>query len=325
MITVLVSGASGIVGYGVLRSLRRQAADLRLIGTAILADSVAPAFCDAFEQAIPTADAGYLSWLQSTIAKHRVDLLIPGIEADLYKWTDDAAEITQSGARILLNNPALIALCKDKWIFYEKLKGFGTPYAIESSLVPDFEFLEAAFGLPFLLKPRRAYGARGIVRVENRASFDHHRPDIGPVLMAQPIVGTDDEEYTTSAFGDGQGSFFSSITLKRTLSSAGFTEKAQVVELQELVSAVSALCRCFAPLGPTNFQFRRDRDGFKLLEINPRLSSSTSIRAAFGYNEARMAIDYFLQNVKPVPPAIRRGRAVRYVEDLVFYDDRFDL
>jgi len=161
--------------------------------------------------------------------------------------------------------------------------------------------------------------------VDDRASFDRYRSDVGPVLMAQPIVGADDEEYTTSAFGDGQGSFFSSITLKRTLSSEGFTEKAHVVESQDVVRAVSALCRCFTPVGPTNFQFRRHRDGFKLLEINPRLSSSTSIRAAFGYNEAHMAIDYFLKNVKPAPPSIRRGRAVRYVEDLVFYDDRIDL
>jgi carbamoyl-phosphate synthase large subunit len=325
MITVLVSGASGIVGYGVLRSLRQAPTDLRLIGTAIADDSVAPAFCDVFERAIPTADEGYLSWLLSTIAKHQIDLVIPGIEADLYKWVNHVAEIEHSGAKILLNDPALISLCEDKWRFYENLKAFGTSYAIDSSLVPDFEFLESSFGLPFLLKPRRAYGARGIVRVDDRASFDRYRSDVGPVLMAQPIVGADDEEYTTSAFGDGQGSFFSSITLKRTLSSEGFTEKAQVVESQDVVRAVSALCRCFAPVGPTNFQFRRHHDGFKLLEINPRLSSSTSIRAAFGYNEAQMAIDYFLKNVKPAPPSIRRGRAVRYVEDLVFYDDRIDL
>ena len=80
-------------------------------------------------------------------------------------------------------------------------------------------------------------------------------------------------------------------------------------------------CQLFCPLGPTNFQFRRGADGPKLLEINPRISSSTSIRTAFGYNESAMALDYFLNRRDPVQPRIRRGRAVRYTDEHIFYED----
>lgn len=324
MTNVLVSGASGIVGYGVLRSLRRSAQRLRLIGTTIYPDSVAPAFCDVFEQAVPTSDPGYLSWLKATVEKHAVDLLIPGIEADVYKWAEHTEEIAASGAKILLNDPTLIALCKDKWLFYERLSQFNTPYAIESSLVADYDELQSRFGIPFLLKPRRGFGSKGIVRVHEPETFRQWREKIGETLMAQPLVGTDDEEYTASAFGDGKGGFFAVMAMKRRLSSDGFTEKAEVVASSEITDAVSALCRCFAPVGPTNFQFRKHRGLLKLLEINPRVSSSTSIRAAFGYNEAEMAIEYFLGNKQPVQPLIRGGRAVRYVEDAIFYEDRSD-
>ena len=51
MKNILVSGASGIVGYGILRSLKKSGKDLRLIGTTIYDDSVAQGFCDIFEQA----------------------------------------------------------------------------------------------------------------------------------------------------------------------------------------------------------------------------------------------------------------------------------
>jgi carbamoyl-phosphate synthase large subunit len=77
----------------------------------------------------------------------------------------------------------------------------------------------------------------------------------------------------------------------------------------------------FRPQGPTNFQFRRSDGGPKLLEINPRISSSTSIRTAFGYNESAMALDYFLDQRAPVQPALRRGRAVRYIDEQIFYED----
>jgi carbamoyl-phosphate synthase large subunit len=61
MKTILVSGASGVVGYGILKSLRNASNGYRLIGTTIYNDSVAPAFCDIFELAPPTQDKNYLS------------------------------------------------------------------------------------------------------------------------------------------------------------------------------------------------------------------------------------------------------------------------
>jgi carbamoyl-phosphate synthase large subunit len=64
---------------------------------------------------------------------------------------------------------------------------------------------------------------------------------------------------------------------------------------------------------------RKETGGLKLLEINPRISSSTSIRTAFGYNEAGMAVDYYLDNKKPKQPKIKRGWAVRYTDDFIFY------
>jgi carbamoyl-phosphate synthase large subunit len=321
MRTILVSGASGIVGYGTLRSLRSADIDLRLIGTSMYDDSVAPAFCDIFEQAVPTPDPTYMPWLLQTVRKHRVDLLIPGIEIDMYAWVDHIPAIEAAGARLLLNDVVLIHLCKDKWTFFEHLAAAGLACTIDSSLCQDFDWLRQRFGLPFLLKPRRGFGSKGIVRVESEAQFALYRAQVGPVLMVQPIVGRDEEEFTTSAFCDGQGGLFASMTLRRKLSRDGFTDRAEVVDTQPFLDTMQQLCRHLHPHGPTNFQFRQTDDGPKLLEINPRISSSTSIRAAFGYNESTMAVDYFLNGHMPVQPAIRRGRAVRYTDDQIFYDN----
>jgi carbamoyl-phosphate synthase large subunit len=318
---VLVSGASGIVGYGVLRSLRQAHRDCFLVGTSMYDDSVAPAFCDVFEQAPGTDAPDYPTWLVATLQRHRIDMLIPGIEIDMYRWVDLVSVLRATGALPLLNEPGLIALCKDKWNFYQRLVREDVTCAIESSLDADFDALVQRFGLPFLLKPRRGFGSKGIVRVGSQEDFIKHRADIGTVLMAQPIVGNDNEEFTTSAFCDGRGGYFASMTLRRKLSRDGFTDKAEVVDTAEFIPAMNQLCRLFRPSGPTNFQFRRCAEGPKLLEINPRVSSSTSIRTAFGYNESAMALDYFLDHRDPVQPAIRRGRAVRYTDEQIFYEN----
>jgi carbamoyl-phosphate synthase large subunit len=194
-----------------------------------------------------------------------------------------------------------------------------TPYRIESSLESNFNLLVNRFGLPFILKPRHGYGSKGIVIVDSVDTFDKYKQDVGSLLMAQPIIGNENEEYTTSAFCDGKGGFFARMTLRRKLSKDGFTEKAEVVDVEGIDEALSVLSNYFKPIGPTNFQFRKQKGVLKLLEINPRISSSTSIRTAFGYNECQMAIEYFLDNKEPKQPIIRQGRAVRYIEDFIFY------
>ena len=320
MKTVLVSGASGIVGYGALRSLRRSGYKLRLLGSSIYSDSVAPAFCDQFVLAPSTSAQNYMQWLESTIRQHQVDMIIPGIEADMYMWGEHRDQIEAAGATPLLNNFKLIELCRDKWLFYENLKSAQIDCAIPSSLSQDFDALCAQFGLPFLLKPRNGFGSKGIVRIYSRDDYLPHLQFVGSSLLAQPIVGTDDEEYTASAFGDGRGSVVACMTLKRRLSKDGFTEKAVVVSNELFAATIAQLAAHFRPLGPTNFQFRKCQDVVKLLEINPRVSSSTAIRTAFGYNECAMAADFFLHGTLPTQPIILCGQAVRYTDEHIFYE-----
>jgi carbamoyl-phosphate synthase large subunit len=109
--TILVSGASGIVGYGILRSLKKYQENYLLIGTTIHDFSIAPAFCDIFEKAIPTNHPDYIEWLCSIIEKHSVNMIIPSIESDLFKWNDERETLKSTGTFPLLNNSELIKLC----------------------------------------------------------------------------------------------------------------------------------------------------------------------------------------------------------------------
>ncbi len=325
MSRILVSGASGVVGYGILRSLRRARPGDHLVGTSIHLGSVAPAFCDVFERAVPTADPAYFDWLEDALRRHRIDVLMPGIEADLFAWSDHESRIRSTGAIPLLNATELVQLCRDKWHFFQALTALGRRCAIPSAIEGDFELLAARFGLPFLLKPRKGFGSKGIVRVTDYATFAAHAPSLGPTLMAQPIVGDDSEEYTIAVMGDGRGGQLARMSMRRSLSSSGFTERAEVVSDEPFAPLLNELCQDFRPKGPTNFQVRLTEDGPMLLEINPRISSSTAIRAAFGYNEAAMTVAELMEGVLPAQPLVRRGRAVRYTEESIFYEDGSEL
>lgn len=80
---VLVTGVGAIIGYGVVNSLRLGRYALKIVGLDIYAHAVGQYWCDAFERSVPVADPGYLHFLRDVIARHRIDLVIPGIEQDV--------------------------------------------------------------------------------------------------------------------------------------------------------------------------------------------------------------------------------------------------
>ncbi|MBD0849853.1 ATP-grasp domain-containing protein [Maribacter arenosus] len=319
MKNIFVTGASSLIGYGILKSIRGTKKPFNLIGSTIHENSIAPAFTDVCIHAPFSGSEGYIDWIIKVIKDHHVDLVIPSFDEDVHFLSNNRKQIELTGAKLVLNNFDLVHLCNDKWEFYQVLKSNNCPYAIPSSLSSDFDELVKEFGLPLLLKPRKGFASKGIVKVKDEDTFNLHKAEIGNHLMVQPIVGQDDEEFTTGAFCDGKGGYYAIITFKRKLSKEGYTNEAEVFESKQIEEAVLGICKILKPMGPTNFQFRIHNGVCQLLEINPRFSASTSMRSAFGYNDAIMAIEYYLEGKIPKQPKIKQGKAIRYVEDFIFY------
>jgi carbamoyl-phosphate synthase large subunit len=318
--TVMVTGVGAIMGYGLLRSLRAACPGTRLVGADIYSDAFGQVWCDAFEQAPLTSDCNYLDWLLSVVKKHRVDLVIPGIEQDVHRLTDEQDKLSDFNCRFALNSVQLINLTRDKWAMHQALLEIDDASRIPSYLSGNYVTLSTLLGLPFILKPRRGYASKGLVKVSSEDEFLVSGEQLGEHLMAQPLVGTDEEEFTVGVFGDGQGGVCASISMQRRLGRDGSTAKAWIKNHASLDEAVLRLCAHFKPLGPTNLQFRRDGLNWKLLEINPRVSSTSSIRTAFGYNEALMSVNFYLNGQLPSQPKTRQGFAIRFIEDYIVYD-----
>lgn len=325
MKTVLVSGASGIVGNGILRSLRSSGENYILIGTTIYENTIAEFFSDIFELAPKTSDDDYIDWLCRIIKKHNVDMIIPGIEADVSKWSENRSLLEKTGVSVLLNNEKLIRFCTDKWLFYLELNKYKPDYAIPSTLDNDFDKIAMNYKLPFLMKPRSGSASKNITKIFTHEEFVETKSHFNDEIMAQPIIGNDDDEYTVSGFFDDNSRLLAYQQLRRKLSKEGFTESAQTINIRNIEKILTDLADVFKPVGPTNFQFRKHNGTLKLLEINPRISSSTSIRTGFGYNESQMSVDYFLNKKNITQPVLRDGKAMRYTEDMIIYDNSVNI
>src|SRR5690242_6982667 len=91
MYTILVTGVGAIVGYGIIRSLRASRFPVRIVGMDIYPDAVGQHWCDTFEQAVRADDPRYCEHVAALIRRHSIDLVIPGIEQDLYRLAPEHA------------------------------------------------------------------------------------------------------------------------------------------------------------------------------------------------------------------------------------------
>ncbi len=321
-ITTLVTGVGAIIGQGIIKSLRHSRYPVRVIGIDRSDQSPGPAFCDAFfkKPACDESHPDYLDFWQRIIKAENVDLVLPGLEVDVFFLDRQRDFFQKIGVPIVLNRSELIALSSDKWLLGAALERYGLPKIPSIIPLTWSEAMETLGPPPLLLKPRQGNGSRGIVRLFDESDFLYWRAKAGENWILQRIVGTDHEEYTVGVFGFGDGLSLKPITFRRRLSGAGNTLAAEVVSNTVIENAAIQLTERFMPFGPTNYQFRQENDIAYLLEINPRFSSSNSLRSAFGYNEAEMAIDCYFFGNRPEMPQIHQGIAWRYSEDFVVYD-----
>lgn len=318
--TILITGIGAIIGYGVISSLKASKYACKIVGMDIFDDAVGQVWCDEFIKAIPAADDNYIEFLKKIIDQYQIDLVFFGTEQEIKKCFSSQYELGEYYNKLVINTEEAIILSEDKWNTSCFLREHGLKY-IRGSISCDFDEARALFGLPLLLKPRRSYASKGICRVSTKEEFDNWKKEQGDQFLVQELVGDEEHEYTAAVFGFGDGTCLRPIVMRRKLSKAGATDKAIVEPIPEIDDEIKKIVSILKPIGPTNFQFRLHNGEYLLLEINPRISSSTSIRTAFGFNEAEMCIDYFLENKRPEEKPLRKGKAYRYITEAIIYDD----
>jgi carbamoyl-phosphate synthase large subunit len=313
---ILVSGVGAIIGYGVVKSIRMCDLPVRIVGIDSNPRAAGFHFSDLGIRCPSINDKDYRNFIIRLCNRERIDLIIPAIEQDVdfhFRHGDDVKRA--AGVVIALNTPAVYAVARDKWSTYCFMKKNQIPVP-KTVLSDDPCRILKELRFPFLLKPRVGQAGKGIVKIECRDDLDYWIPKSGN-SVAQEYIGRDDEEYTVGVFGLGEGRFEGPIIMKRKLN-YGSTFEAEVDKFPKVGRVVRKVLAQLKPVGSTNIQIRLDRGVPKVLEINPRVSSSCSLRAAFGFNESEMAIRYYLLGEKEFNPVLTRGYAVRYIEDLTF-------
>lgn len=320
-LNVLVTGAGGPLGQSIMKAVRQANLSCRLVATDRHALSVGFQWSER-HYILPSAEeAEYLPRLRAICQAEKVDAILIGSEGEMHLLAENQEAFERvTGTKIIVSPQEVLEISADKWNTANFLasKALDYPHSAIPEQVEQLEQLQSDHGFPLIVKPRRGSGSRGMFKVGNCRELE-----AALQLVNQPIVQEylepDEEEYTIAVFMGRDGRAKGAIVMWRELA-AGLTYRARVVENGLVADAAAAVANALGPLGPCNVQLRLTERGPVTFEINARFSSTTGMRAYFGYNEVEMSLRSYVLGENIVPPKPRSGIALRFWEELYLPD-----
>jgi carbamoyl-phosphate synthase large subunit len=289
---VLVTAAGGIIGEGIIKSLRLANMKGGPISYEILAADADPRAAGLYRAdegfLVPEASSpDYIDRLVRLAKDNGVKAIFVGADEELAAVASASERIkTESGAVAISNQPETIAVGSDKWLTYEFMKRHGLACA-ESAMPEDRERFVKEFGYPIVVKPREGHGSEHFYLAGARDELDQAIAAIqrrGWRPMLQEHLAEEDGEFTSGVTLGRDARVMSSIAMRRTLKS-GQTYKAFIDDFADVRKAAEKVAIRLGGSGPINVQARMAKGQPKAFEINPRFSASCPLRAVAGVNE----------------------------------------
>ncbi|PCJ89771.1 MAG: hypothetical protein COA57_01040 [Flavobacteriales bacterium] len=317
-IPILVTAVGAELSFAVIKAIQCSQLNYNLIGCDIYKDVVGKYWCDQFENVPPAKNEDeYIQKIVEIVKKNKVEILIPIADIEFFVLSKLKQEFKEKyGCHILVNSDQEIQRFSDKWQAFEwyKKNEIPTPETVLCHKIEDIKKSIHGWSFPCIIKPRTGGGSRHIYTCYSKNDIEIFLPVVPEPIIQQYIDPIRNEEFTAGTYRTADNKVHV-IVLRRTLK-FGMTNTAETIGNQELEAFCKDVILKTNLIGSNNIQFRNGKEGPKVIEINPRFSGTTGIRANFGFNDVEMWITEALNLGKVNPPKIKKGKVLRYMDEL---------
>ncbi|MDP8259071.1 MAG: ATP-grasp domain-containing protein [Candidatus Aadella gelida] len=308
---IFVTAIGGDIGQSVLRCLRGKYPESDLYGSDMDPFAASRDEVKKFYLSPSPQNSKYANFVKTVVLENNIDYFLPIAESEIIWFEKNKRLFDNDGVKILINSSQIVDTFSDKFIAAQFFK--------ENNIKHPRTFLAEKYNseldYPYILKKRLGYGGKGLIKVDKRGSYDLSDEKFKDCVV-QEYVSDEWPEYTVAVFSDGKNTV--SISFKRQLGYGSLTKIAELINDIELETIATDIARLVGLKGSINLQFRKTNEGYVLLEINPRLSSTVYIRHNFGFTDVKWWIDILEGKEFSYVPKYESGVGVRRVAEVFF-------
>lgn len=227
------------------------------------------AYCDHRAIIPEITHPDYLDHVLGLCNAHKIDILIPLIDPELEILSGFRSEFERRGILLLLSPKQTIEIASDKYLTCQFAKqhqiAYPRTFITTADAMSHIESGEVSW--PLLVKPRHGSASMNLMYCRDRIQLEGAFEACPEPMIQEVIKGV---EYGFDLFGDLQSRPVS-VYCKRKLSMrAGETDKAVSTNDPTLIAFGQNILKNLKLIGPADVDVIVDKDGPKLLEINPR-------------------------------------------------------
>ena len=265
----------------------------------------------------PVLSPDYFSELVRVLKEYHIHVIFPVIGPEFKFFHDHADYFNKENIRIASVDKDVLDRCNDKYegMRYLRQAGISVPDTVLCVPGPALDDYLARAHFPLFMKPRNGASGRDVYLVRDLEQLVALRKAFpAGYFVVQAYLG-DGDEYTVGVYIAKNGSFRSAVVMKRQLK-FGLSYKGEVVEEPSISHYCIDLCEKMGLYYASNVQLKLVKGAPRAFEINPRFSSTTSVRAAFGFNEPEMMLYDLFDNLDCYEHSVSTGRFLRYWEEI---------
>lgn len=352
---ILITSVGSLLGQNVLDVCEGRRDKVEIIGMNTVAENPRVFRCDRLYKSVNSNHPEFESKLLNIIQKEMPDLVLAGRDEDVHVLALFFRKFSQF--RRMFPNGSLnaIEIMNDKAKSLEFANKYHLPFApsyILNESHGDVYKWASGVGYPIISKPRDGFGSLGIRILMHE---DHLKSliELGVQnLILQKLIGfnetnlsqlnqfeqnikcgipfffhlPDDLQYASQVLIHEDG-HFDEIFTSKSLMVLGRCEKSEPYHHPEMMRVSFEYTKAIAKegwKGMFNLQLREVNGNFFGIEMNGRMSGSTSARAWCGYDELRLYIQSFYQfdiGVNPKYPSHPNGFVYRSLTDYYISND----
>lgn len=322
-VKVLVSGAGGDVGQGVLKALMASTLNIELYATCIRADSswLHKAGLRGFIAPL-SADVGYIDYLIHLINHFGIQVYFPTVDSEILKIAQAKSRIeSETGAIVFVDDLNKVGICDDKFQTAEFLRSHGFPYPT-TIMANDPRVHETIkrIGFPLIVKKRSGKGGQHVYLVNTPDALTPYLGDADFIVQERldPLAG----EYTSGVYMGDDNKIKGICTFRRQLR-AGSTYIAERIIDPVLELSLEKMARTLG-MKYLNVQSILRDDELVPFEFNGRLSGSTAMVAKV-FNAPEMFIrERLLGEELMRVDNVDRFVAMRYYQEIYASQEELD-
>lgn len=311
---ILLTGAGGVYVKYLIEKLNKK--DLFDKVTIVDCDfkSIKKIKADYKYKVPPGSSAAFLPKILKILDKRKIDVVASVVDEELIKFLNIKKKLF-----LLQPNISFSKLCLNKYNLGRKL------FENRINKFQTFSLAEYKnnFNYPIIIKPIVGRGSRNVSMVKNFKQLQRISKKIknkDKYIVQKIIFGN---EYTVSVLVNEKSTDYQIIP-KKIIKKKGITRKAVTEKNILIKKSCINLIKRFKPGGPFNVQCISNKKEVEIFEINPRLSTSSTLTDAAGINEINILVkNKFFKNLSLKNIFWKKGvKLIRTNKDNFLYEKK---